>query len=160
MQRKQYTERKPLRGDRKEGSNQHKGRATPKTWNTSNADLLRMTSSDPDTQERIDKCNLLCDLHGYNAAKLFELPIEKLHSIYNHKVLGIQPPKKKSNNQPRKPTGITQEDIEEHEKNFPTFKKRRLISWLNQKPDRWKSFSTVAAANRSMRRNSKKKGKK
>lgn len=132
-----------------EGSNQKRGRATPKTWNSSNADHLRLTSSNEEEQEKIDRCNLLCDLKGWSAEWLFDLPKEKFDYLYAKHVEGKKLPKPKPKIK-SKVKGISMKDIDIHKQKFPTFKDKRLIKWLHQKPDRWHKYESVAKANKSM----------
>ena len=47
---------------------------------------------------------------------------------------------------------ITLRDIEMHKCHFSNFEVPRFIAWLNEKPGRWRSFKTVAAANKSRRK--------
>jgi len=147
--------------NRIEGSNHKKGRATPKTWNSSNADHLRIQSSNEEEQEKIDRCNLLCDLKGWSAEWLFDLPNEKFDYLYAKHIEGKKLPRPKPE---VKSTvkGISMKDIDIHKRKFPTFKDKRLIKWLHQKPDRWHNYRSVAEANKSMlntTRNKKKKRK-
>ena len=141
---------------RLEGSNQKRGRATPKTWHYSNADHLRIQSSNKEEQEKIDRCNLLCDLKGWKAEWLFDLPKEKFDYLYAKHVEGKKLPKPKPE---VKSTvkGISMKDIDIHKQKFPTFKDKRLIKWLNQKPHRWHTYESVAKANKSMMNSNKKR---
>ena len=50
---------------------------------------------------------------------------------------------------------ITQAQIEEHKRLFSNFDENRFIDWLDAKPGRWKSFKTVAQANKSRRKQEK-----
>lgn len=45
--------------------------------------------------------------------------------------------------------GITKNDIAAHKREYPTFKDKRLIDWLNR-TKQWMAFNTVADANRGM----------